>query len=123
MRFCHGPFTSHSGLTLQFKIDCDDLTDGDLNCLARIIGRQMRFSRIVGVPRGGLRLAEALAPYAQHLPAPVTLIVDDVLTTGASMEQIRATTDDTAIGVVIVARRKPPTWIVPVLSLNQLLDS
>ena len=59
--FSLSPFTSSAGVTLPFKIECDALTDDDIETLAEMI-RQMvgPFSSVEGVPRGGLRLAAAL---------------------------------------------------------------
>src|SRR3990167_7955690 len=93
--FVHGSFVAHSGNTLPFKIDCDALTDEDLDCLAQHVATwyphvNYWFGEIIGVPRGGLRFAEALK---QHLnltnEGKMKLIVDDVLTTGNSMEELR----------------------------------
>jgi len=112
--FAHGKFESHSGLTLPWKIDCDALTDDDLRVLAAEIATRIKFGQVVGVPRGGLRLAYMLEYYitTRH---PVTLIIDDVLTTGQSMEQFRAGKE--AIGVVIFARGPCPPWVKPIFTL------
>lgn len=76
---------SAAGLSLDWKIDCDSLTDDDWDCIARacmpLLGP---FGDVVGVPRGGLKLAEAVERYATSREGPV-LIVDDVWTTGMSM--------------------------------------
>lgn len=108
-------FTSHSGLELTWKIDCDGLNTEDIETLAKV-GAELvsSFGRVVGVPRGGLRLAGALQRYATSGP---TLIVDDVLTTGRSMEEERAKHSG-AIGLVIFARKEPPKWITPIFSLT-----
>jgi orotate phosphoribosyltransferase len=91
--FVDGKFVSHSGIALPFKIDCDALTDDDLDCLARryAASKSMKgwiFGEVVGVPRGGLRFAEALRRYVRtdgNIVWRSNLIVDDVLTTGGSM--------------------------------------
>lgn len=107
-------FSAHSGGILDWKIECDALTDKDIETLARIIARHMRFSRVVGVPRGGLRLAAALKFYETEGPF---LIVDDVLTTGGSMERVRAEyADHETIGVVLFTRKQPPDWIKSVFT-------
>src|ERR1700722_3264701 len=85
--FTDGEFVAHSGVTLPFKIDCDALTDADIATLAKEISRRTKFSVVVGIPRGGLRLAAALEQYCQ--PSAPVLIADDVLTTGRSMEAER----------------------------------
>lgn len=111
--FVNQTFVSHSGKVLDFKIDCDALTDADLATLASVIAKRFKFGAVEGVPRGGLRLAEALQPYVTKGPA---LIVDDVLTTGASMEQARKALTDR--GVVIFARGPCPSWITPIFKLD-----
>ncbi len=111
-----GDFVSHSGSTLPFKINCDSLTNDDIDCIAKYIASKCDFGVALGIVRGGIRLAENLEPYAvQDAPFNV-LIVDDVLTTGQSMEQFRAKLPpqihwDYVIGWVIFARTEPPKWI------------
>lgn len=71
---------------------------------------------VVGIPRGGLRFAAALRPYAV-LHSDTVLIVDDVLTTGASMKEMRSLKESQGyhtIGLVIFARKQPPTWVEPI---------
>jgi hypoxanthine phosphoribosyltransferase len=112
-------FVSHSGLPLTWKIECDALTDSDIECLAYMISQHFSFGKVVGVPRGGLRLAKALEPYHQEARATSTLIVDDVLTTGNSMERIRQTITGHTVGVVIFSRMEnPPVWIHPVFQFK-----
>jgi pyrimidine operon attenuation protein/uracil phosphoribosyltransferase len=66
---------------------------------------------VIGVPQGGLRLAKACRKYAIEHHA-VVLIVDDVLTTGASMEDERKKhRDRPVIGVVLFARGPRPGWV------------
>lgn len=108
-----GKFTAHSGDVLDFKIECDALTDEDFSSLASIIAKRFRFGDVEGIPRGGIRLATALQPYVSVGP---TLIVDDVLTTGHSMENARRAVTDR--GVVIFARGPVPDWITPVFTLH-----
>jgi hypoxanthine phosphoribosyltransferase len=111
-----GDFVSHSGLTLPFKINCDLLTQEDINCIAKYIAARCDFGVALGIVRGGIRLAEALDQYAtQEAPFNV-LVVDDVLTTGKSMERSKAKLppqvhQDDVIGWVIFARTEPPKWI------------
>ena len=123
----HEAFISHSGLSLPWKIDCDDLTDYDMKGLAGIIASKFFFSRVHGIPSGGLRLAQALIP---HCKVPTTveepkypvLLVDDVLTTGGSMEEWRrriAWDSEPVIGVVIYARGPVPNWIWPIFTVNE----
>lgn len=115
--FQTGVFALHSGERSSFKIDCDALTDGELTTLAGLlVPRLPPYYAVEGVPRGGLRLAPIMREHRSGNPTDPVLIVDDVYTTGASMEEQRG--DRWAIGAVLFARR-PVThpWIMPLWSL------
>lgn len=126
--FQHGEFTGNSGVSLPFKIDCDALSDGDIDCLARIIGgwyKGWALGEVVGVPRGGLRLAEAVKRYVKadgHNGWRPNLIVDDVLTTGESMKRLWSerypNRYSSVYGAVIFARGPCPEWVRPILTLD-----
>lgn len=116
-------FTSHSGLKLDFKIDCDYLSDSDIKCVAKLIAKKTRFGHVYGIPSGGTRLAEALEPYSDP-HSNTLLIVDDVLTTGQSMEEVKKyfeTLKYEVAGWVIFARRKPPKWVNAVFVLSEVV--
>lgn len=116
MLFQSGKYQLHSGDSSFWKIECDALTDDDLETLARVIANRVGpFMAVVGVPTGGERLANALRPWATMQFSSV-LICDDVLTTGASMEQMREQYPR-AKGVVLFARNPPPEWIQAVWTL------
>ncbi|MDP3645835.1 MAG: hypothetical protein Q8R25_01995 [bacterium] len=83
-----GSFISHSGKVLMFKIECDALSDESIETAALRIAASHTFSRVVPIPRGGLRLAAALEKYCTSHGG--TIIADDVFTTGGSMEEIRS---------------------------------
>lgn len=108
--FNSGEFTLHSGERTGFKIDCDALTDEDIEAIAKLIDTNLRFGKVVSVPKGGDRLAKALEKYVDET-APITLLVDDVFTTGQSMMDVRQEIEGGVSGVVIFARNKPPYWI------------
>lgn len=121
-------FTSHSGLYLSFKIDCDALTDADLDCLARVYagpeghpgGRY--FCRVEGIPRGGIRFAEALRRYVDlRENHAYVLIADDVLTTGKSFATWKRhyQNEQYLHGVVIFARGPCPYWITPIFTMSE----
>jgi orotate phosphoribosyltransferase len=104
----------HSGTPSPFFIDCDALSDSDIEApAARLRGFLPEYGPVEGVPRGGLRLAAALA--RDGIPGGPLLIVDDVLTTGGSMEEHRAGRE--AIGAVIFARGICPQWVVPLFTM------
>lgn len=114
--FVFHEFVSHAGVPLPWKVECDALTDADLDALAAIIASQIEFGSVYGIPRGGERIAAALMRHATHGPL---LIVDDVLTTGTSMEEARAALGDPdALGVVLFARRPPPRWVRAVFTVT-----
>lgn len=110
--FVNGELTSHSGLSLPYKIECDALSDAEIATIAAEVARRITFQEVIGVPRGGLRLAAALERYRSDTGG--LLIVDDVLTTGRSMEELRA--GHIAQGVVIFARGPCPTWVTPLFA-------
>lgn len=121
--FINEPFTSHAGLFLDWKIECDALTDADLETIAAIVARRCIFGNVIGIPRGGLRLAEVLKPYCNRL-SNVVLLVDDVLTTGSSMIAERASLGSgyETIGFVIFARGECPEWIMPLFWLSEVFQ-
>jgi hypoxanthine phosphoribosyltransferase len=112
-----GEFRSHSGILLPWKLECDDLSDNDIRGLAAIIASKFYFRGVHGVPRGGIRLANALQRYTvSHSNYPL-LIVDDVMTTGTSMEETKKKLGkiaNNAYGVVLFSRTNViPNWIFP----------
>lgn len=114
--FVNEPFTSRAGLPLDWKIECDALSDADIETITAMIARRFLFRQAIGIPRGGLRLARALQMY--RLPGHPILIIDDVFTTGKSMQAARKDLGNNTIGVVIFARGKCPDWITPIFQLT-----
>ncbi len=111
-----GEFKLHSGGVSRFKIDCDALSDDDLRALAEIAAKALPlFSAVEGVPTGGLRFAAFMQRHAVGATAGL-LIVDDVCTTGRSLEAQRNGRD--AIGVVIFARGPVPSWVTPLFNME-----
>lgn len=113
----------HSGTESNFKIECDALTQTDWDTVAYLITEHFSFINVVGIPRGGLALEHSLKKYEGTF-GPL-LIVDDVLTTGTSMEEMRdiylERYKNNIVGVVLFARGKCPNWITPIFSMNELL--
>jgi hypothetical protein len=121
-------FVSHSGVTLSWKIDCDSLYDEDIETLAGIISSRHGFKKVIGIPSGGDRLAEALKKY-EDPELWSTLIVDDVMTTSASMEEARIAVGQEGrhrvMGVVLFSRMPAedcPPWIKPLFQVWSLED-
>ncbi len=104
----------HSGGKSEWKIECDGLTDEEIDTFAMLIATRFRFGSVTGIPTGGWRIANALQKYCSTWYNN-RLIVDDVLTTGASMEQYRESSLD--IGVVLFARGHCPSWVHAVFQI------
>ena len=71
---------------------------------------------VVGIPRGGLTLSSYLNEHSTQNPEDPYLIVDDVLTTGGSMnyfveQYFRNREPNEYFGWVVFARKKPAAWI------------
>lgn len=133
----------HSGQTSNLKIDCDALTDEDWATLAKLAVQMLHadpterwntpFSHVVSVPTGGNKLAAALQPYMRPdayepykgKPVGYPLICDDVLTTGASMNAMRASGLESmhpagcVAGIVVFARGPLPVWVKAIFTLSE----
>ena len=119
-----GDFTLNSGAKSRWKLECEALTGDDWLALAemtlQVVGP---FSHCIGIPRGGLALQACLSPWATEGPC---LLVDDVLTTGGSMQKAKAAWEAAhpeipVIGAVIFARGKCPPWITPLFQMPEKL--
>lgn len=134
--FVKQDLTLHSGKKSDFKIECDALTDNDWECLAYLISKQVSFDFVIGVPNGGNKLAKALEKYSTNTWTQSVLIVDDVLTTGNSMEEIRKELkkkepqirdndgelmETTFKGFVVFARGECPKWVKAVFKIGDCL--
>lgn len=121
--FSSGEFTLAGGSTSDFKIECDALTEDDWATLARLISQRVQpFATVVSVPLGGDRLAAHIVQYIDP-DAEAILVVDDVFTTGASIEAVERTirSNGTAwevFGAVVFARDRTPPWITPLFSMT-----
>ena len=110
-----GDFTLHAGAASRWKIDCEALTPGDWEALAAIAAEILPpFGAVEGVPRGGLPFADALRAHAAA--DGWLLIAEDVVTSGASMERVRAGRE--ALGVCAFARGPCPDWVLPLFALH-----
>ena len=110
-------FKSHSGLDLSWKIEMDALSDPDWFTIKRmILELTPPFREAVGIPKGGVKLGDLLNEHATGKEGDPICIVDDVLTTGGSMEYFltqyqRNRRPFTAIGWVVFARTQCPPWV------------
>lgn len=116
--FKSGVFRLHSGEVSDFFIDCDSLADDDWKALAEIISQRCKFKDVWGIPEGGMKLRDYLSLHCTDDDSLPTLIVDDVLTTGTSMERARNIAEGNVIGWVVFARDKCPEWVRAVCQVN-----
>jgi orotate phosphoribosyltransferase len=111
----------NSGQKSDFKIECDALTEEDIECFAHLIQKKYKFRKVVGVPRGGVRIEDALQKYTTNDPNDPLLMVDDVLTTGGSMIRYRKQYEemgyDNIVGVVLFSRGQCPDWIESIFKM------
>jgi hypoxanthine phosphoribosyltransferase len=124
-------------------MDFDDLDDRSLEGLADLLQWKFAFSEVIAVPSdetpprtpAGPRLARILQARRLDEGYP-TLIVDDVLTRGTSMEDCRRAylaenPGKKVIGFVILARCPKedggsiavPSWVWAMMSVNQWSQS
>lgn len=116
--FQRGEFKLPSGTTTSWQIDCEALSDADIESLAQLAaGRVGNFGRLEYAGAGARRFAEALRKHATSGPV---LLAGDVLVTGATMEDYRNERD--LQGVVIFARGACPDWVTPLFTLGEVLD-
>ena len=83
-------FTSHSGLDLSWKIEMDALSRDEWECIAHMISEQsVPFREAIGIPRGGTILGTLMNQHGTGKREDPICIVDDVLTTGGSMNEFK----------------------------------
>ena len=106
--FSVGDFISHAGLPLKWKIECDAISPEQWSALATMIMDYQKepFSKVVGIPRGGLPLQWALEPFVTKGDHP-WLVVDDVYTTGTSFREFCVTKETMFAYKWVVFARKP----------------
>lgn len=120
----------HSGAWSDWKIECDALSDEEINLFAHLIACDAAFCRVYSVPTGGDRLAAALQKHCMDektMNFPSVLIVDDVLTTGDSIKlrkfdlvnELREEGMEhfVIMGAVLFSRtRSYPRWVRPLFT-------
>ena len=121
--FKSGDFKSHSGLDLSWKIEMDVLSDPEWFTIKKMIMEYSPpFREAVGIPEGGVKLGSLLNEHATGDEKDPVCIVDDVLTTGESMEYFltqyqRNRRPFMVIGWVVFARSPCPHWIKPLFQM------
>ena len=108
--FKWGRFKSAAGLLLDYKIECETLTEDDWHCIAQAARKILpRYGTVYSVPTGGDLLTLRLFAHRDKR-SKTPLVVDDVWTTGASMfNTVRQHKLDDWIGFVAFARGPLPT--------------
>ena len=109
-------FTSHAGLDLTWKIEMDALSLPEWSCIAHMImEHSVPFKEAIGIPTGGTMLGKMLNAYGTGKREDPICIVDDVLTTGMSMDEFKTKRQwrnpTQYIGWVVFSRNKPPDWV------------
>ncbi len=120
-----GDFTLNSGAKSSWKLIADQFIEDNLAGLVELICILAGpFSRVEGIPRGGTRLAEALAPYCT-IENTGHVILDDVLTTGGSMQRAMSAAmkvgraSRSLRGVVVFARGPLPPGVAAIFSMPE----
>jgi orotate phosphoribosyltransferase-like protein len=95
---------------MEWKIEMDAVSDKEWDCLASMIMDYQKepFSKVVGIPRGGVKLQNALQKYSKWEPKHPWLVVDDVYTTGTSFKEF-CTTKETMFAYKWVVFARQPT--------------
>lgn len=107
--FVRKDWIMHSGETSSYKIECDGLTFADLATLCYLIHQKYSFYDVYGIPTGATKIENELRQYCDP-ESDTFLVVDDVLTTGASMidgyKIAKKRGAENIQGVVLFARAK-----------------
>ena len=125
--FVAGKIVLRSGRESNWKLECDALTPADWECLAAMASSILPpFGSVLGVPRGGVPFAEALAKHATGDDGHPLLIADDVFTTGGSINRFVASLPERERGRPLLfttafTRGDYPPWVVPVMIVNPAL--
>ena len=109
-------FKSHAGLDLKWKIEMDALSHKEWECIALMIMElSSPFKEAIGIPRGGNILGKLMNRHGTGKREDPICIVDDVLTTGGSMNEFKTKRQwrnpSKYIGWVVFARSEPPDWV------------
>ena len=120
-------FELHSGKKVHWKIECDALTEDDYETLAWIVSKEWKvvYNGVKAIEgENSYIFAEKLRTYQQNWAFGINtiLIIDDVLTTGQSMQKVhdiwKSAKNIKQIGVVIFARGKCPDWVRPIFQMK-----
>ena len=120
-------FTSHSGLDLSWKIEMEALSDPEWFTIKKmIIELTPPFKEAIGIPQGGIKLGNLLNEHGTGKKEDPICIVDDVLTTGESMNEFLQKNQSknknwsdvpNYIGWVVFARGQCPGWVTSLFQM------
>ena len=115
-------FKSHAGLDLHWKIEMDALSHSEWECIAQMIMELTPpFKEAIGIPRGGNILGKLMNKHGTGKREDPICIVDDVLTTGGSMNEFRTKRQwrnpSKYIGWVVFARSQSPDWVTALFQM------
>lgn len=104
-------------------IDCDELKDDDIGCIAFIIATQTSFGIVQAVSERSQRLANALEKYVEPDAPFNILLVDYIYTSYIPMEKAKAEQPpqvhpDDVVGWTIFARGELPEWVHAVFRMD-----
>tara|TARA_B110000046_G_C12982521_1_gene394049 strand:+ start:1018 stop:1404 length:387 start_codon:yes stop_codon:yes gene_type:complete len=101
-------FISHAGIPMSWKLECDGINEAEWSAIAKMIMEYQTepFSKVIGIPRGGLPLQYALEPYVTEGDYP-WLVVDDVYSTGTSFREYCTSKQTMFAYKWVVFARKP----------------
>ncbi len=121
MLFIEKNFPDQNGIPPYSNIECDALDSDDWAWAAARTAERFSFRDVYGVPKGGTIFETHLRPHIRP-DGDFFLIVNDVLTTGNSMDEAKHATrtrhpELPRIGVVLFARIRSPVWIAALWQL------
>lgn len=123
-------FVSRAGLNLPFKFEADAISPASWENLAKAAAPRLPpFGPAVGVPRGGLILAQCMRKYADP-DCGTVLLCEDIWTTGGSWVKTatayvgKDNVYDAArvIGLVLLARGRTPPNVYAMFGSAAWLD-
>ncbi len=113
-----------SGKQSHFRIDAEHFEEEDIENIAWLFAQTTSFGFVISIPRGGNMFADALRKLSTK-ESDTVLIVDDVLSTGKSMQSYYDlfSKDKEVKGVVLFSRGETPDWITAIFQLPKTFEA